>query len=192
MYRLFFLLILCPFLYSQDLGKILWGEKPSTSPINFDYILAESKNKNDINLSGSFYINSYPKGVGYDVIRDEKTFKNRNNEDLFIKFPDFRLDLSIQDQNVIVHNKKIIETDDKFWDLSFSDGMAWSKEDNLFVAAPFTLIQKHANCSHNGVLLFALNSLNEISQSIFQISSETCAYFPVSYTHLTLPTILLV
>ena len=86
MYRLFFLLILCPFLYSQDLGKILWGEKPLTSPLNFDYILAESKNKNDINLSGSFYINSYPKGVGYDVIRDEKTFKNRNNEDLFIKF----------------------------------------------------------------------------------------------------------
>ena len=114
MYRLFFLLILCPFLYSQDLGKILWGEKPLTSPINFDYILAESKNKNYVNLSGSFYINSYPRGIGYDVIRDEKTFKNRNNEDLFLKFPDFRLDLSIQDQNVIVHNKKIIETNDKF------------------------------------------------------------------------------
>ena len=46
MYRLFFLLILCPFLYSQDLGKILWGEKPLTSPINFDYILTESKNIN--------------------------------------------------------------------------------------------------------------------------------------------------
>ena len=181
MYRLFFLLILCPFLYSQDLGKILWGEKPLTSPINFDYILAESKNKNDINFSGSFYINPYPKGVGYDVIRDEKTFKNRKNEDLFLKFPDFRVDLSIQGQNVIVYNKKIIDTDDKFWDLSFSDGMAWSREDHVYVTAPFTLIQKHANCSHNGVLLFALNSLNEISRSIFQISSETCAYFQFNY-----------
>jgi len=57
------------------LGKILWGEKPLTSPINFDYILAESKNKNYLSLSGSFYINSYPKGVGYDVIRDEKHSK---------------------------------------------------------------------------------------------------------------------
>ena len=93
------------------------------SPINFDYILTESKNINYKNLSGSFYINSYPKGIGYDVIRDEKTFKNRKNEDLFLKFPDFKLDLSIQGQNVIVHNKKIIETDDKFWDLSFSDGI---------------------------------------------------------------------
>ncbi len=175
MYRLFFLLILCPFLYSQDLGKILWGEKPLTSAINFDYILTESKNKNDINLSGSFYINSYPKGIGYDVL------KNRKNEDLFLKFPDFKLDLSIQGQNVIVHNKKIIETDDEFWDLSFSDGMAWSKEDHVYVSAPFTLIQKHANCSHNGVLLFVLNSSNEISQSIFQISSETCAYFQFNY-----------
>ena len=181
MYRLFFLLILCPFLYSQDLGKILWGEKPLTSPINFDYILTESKNINHKNLSGSFYINSYPKGIGYDVIRDEKTFKNRKNEDLFLKFPDFKLDLSIQGQNVIVHNKKIIETDDKFWDLSFSDGIAWSKEDHVYVSAPFTLIQKHANCSHNGVLLFVLNSSNEISQSIFQISSETCAYFQFNY-----------
>jgi len=181
LYRLFFLLILCPFLYSQDLGKILWGEKPLTSPINFDYILTESENKNHINLSGSFYINSYPKGIGYDVIRDEKTFKNRNNEDLFLKFPDFRLDLSIRDQNVIIYNKKIIETNDKFWDLSFSDGRAWYREGHVFVAAPFTLIQKHANCSHNGVLLFALNSVNEISQSIFQISSETCAYFQFNY-----------
>ena len=181
MYRLFFLLILCPFLYSQDLGKILWGEKPLTSPLNFDYILAESKNKNNVNLSGSFYINSYPKGIGYDVIRDAKTFKNRNNENLFLKFPDFKLNLSIQNQNVVIHNKQIIETDDEFWDLSFSDGIAWSKEDNVYVSAPFTLIQKHANCSHNGVLLFALNSLNEISQSIFQISSETCAYFQFNY-----------
>ena len=181
MYRLFVLLILCPFLYSQDLGKILWGEESLTSPINFDFILAESKNKNHINLSGSFYINSYPKGIGYEVIKDEKTFKNRNNEDLFLKFPDFRLDLSIQDQKVIIHNKNIIEADDEFWDLSFSDGVAWSKGDHVYVSSPFTLIQKHANCSHNGVLLFALNSMNEISQSIFQISSETCAYFQFNY-----------
>ena len=163
------------------MGKILWGEKPLTSPINFDYILTESKNINYKKLSGSFYINSYPKGIGYDVIRDEKTFKNRKNEDLFLKLPDFKLDLSIQGQNVIVHNKKIIETNDKFWDLSFSDGIAWSRDDYVFVSAPFTLIQKHANCSHNGVLLFALNSFNEISQSVFQISSETCAYFQFNY-----------
>ena len=163
------------------MGKILWGEKPLTSPINFDYILTESKNINYKKLSGSFYINSYPKGIGYDVIRDEKTFKNRKNEDLFLKLPDFKLDLSIQGQNVIVHNKKIIETNDKFWDLSFSDGIAWSRDDHVFVSAPFTLIQKHANCSHNGVLLFALNSFNEISQSVFQISSETCAYFQFNY-----------
>ena len=135
------------------MGKILWGEKPLTSPINFDYILTESKNINYKKLSGSFYINSYPKGIGYDVIRDEKTFKNRKNEDLFLKLPDFKLDLSIQGQNVIVHNKKIIETNDKFWDLSFSDGIAWSRDDHVFVSAPFTLIQKHANCSHNLTLI---------------------------------------
>jgi hypothetical protein len=115
------------------------------------------------------------------VIGEEKTFKNRNNENLFLKFPEFKWDLSIHDQNVVIHNKKIIETDDEFWDLSFSDGMAWSKDNHIYISAPFTLIQKHANCSHNGVLLFALNSLNEISQSIFQISSETCAYFQFNY-----------
>ena len=31
-----------------------------------------AKNINYKKLSGSFYINSYPKGIGYDVIRDEK------------------------------------------------------------------------------------------------------------------------
>ena len=70
-----------------------------------------------------------------------------------MKLPDFKLDLSIQGQNVLIHNKKIIETNDKFWDLSFSDGIAWSRDDYVFVSAPFLLIQKHANCSHNGVFI---------------------------------------
>ena len=44
MYRLLLLLIICPGLYSQDLGKILWGETPLNSPLNFDFISSKSNN----------------------------------------------------------------------------------------------------------------------------------------------------
>lgn len=181
MYRLLFLLIICPALYSQDLGKILWDDEPLSSPLNFDYISSKFKSTNTKKVSGNFYINSFPKGIGYEVLKDEKTFKNRDNNELFIKFPSFKLTISIHGDDAVISNKNIQETNHDFWDLSFSDGTAWAESKLTFVAMPFSLIQKNANCTHNGIFIFSINDKNEISKSIFQISSETCAYFQFNY-----------
>ena len=181
LFRLFFLLLICPGLYAKDLGKILWGETPLNSPINFDFISSKSNKSNNRNFSGTYSINSFPEGIGVEVIKDEKTFKNRNNDELFKQFPEFTLDISIEGKNVTILNKGIIETNNDFWDLSFSDGFSWLEDGLIFISAPFSLIQKNANCVHNGVLIFSINDNNEISKSIFQISSETCAYFQFNY-----------
>ena len=93
MYRLFFLLIICPGLYAQDLGKILWGESTLSSPLNFDFI---SKKFNDLNtktLSGTYSINSFPLGIGFEVLKDEQTFKSGKNDELFKQFPEFSIEI---------------------------------------------------------------------------------------------------
>ena len=181
MYRLLLLLIICPGLYSQDLGKILWGEAQLSTPLNFDYISSKINGTNTREISGYFSINSFPKGLGYEILKDEKTFKNRKNNELFVEFPTFKIFISVQGNDVLISNKNIQLTTHGFWDLSFSDGAAWSENDLTYVTAPFSLIQKNANCTHNGIFIFSINSENEISKTIFQISSETCAYFQFNY-----------
>ena len=102
MYRLFFLIIICPGLYAQDLGKILWGESPLNSPLNFDFISLKSSKSNNKNFSGTYSINSFPEGIGVEILKDEKTFKTRNNDDLFEQFPEFSLDISVEGKKVII------------------------------------------------------------------------------------------
>ena len=181
MYRLFFLLIICPGLYAQDLGKILWGESPLSSPLNFDFISSKFNDLNTKSFSGTYSINVFPEGIGFEVLKDEQTFKNRKNDELFKQFPEFSIEISIEGKNVLIRNKNIIQTNNNYWDLSFSDGSSWYEDKLLFISAPFSLIQKNANCVHNGVLIFSINNKYEISKSIFQISSETCAYFQFNY-----------
>ena len=181
MYRLFFLLSICPNLFCQDLGKILWEDELLTSPVNFDFISSKFKSISNNKVSGNYSIKSYPSGLGYEVLRDESLFIKGDADKLFKKFPEFNLSLLVKNNKVLIENKEIIETNHEFWDISFSDGSAWNEDENIFLAIPFALIQKHANCTHNGVLIFSINKLNKASKSIFQISSETCPYFQFNY-----------
>ena len=96
LYRLFFLLIICPGLYAQDLGKILWGESPLSSPLNFDFISSKFNDLNTKSFSGTYSINSFPEGIGFEVLKDEQTFKNRKNDELFKQFPEFSIEISIE------------------------------------------------------------------------------------------------
>ena len=173
--------LVSPGLLSEDLGQILWGERKLSGPINFDYISSKFKQKSSTRISGDFSINDYPDGVGYTILRDTDNFKNRKNDELFKDFPSFNIGIIIDGENTFVENKEIIETKHKYWDITFSDGMAWTEDFNTYVAIPFALLQKHANCTHNGILIFAINKNINSSKAIMQISSETCAYFQFNY-----------
>lgn len=66
-----------------------------------------------------------------------------------------------------------------YWEWQISPGRIWQKpSDKGFfrVAIPFSLQEKNANCTHNGLLLFLINGQGETSNGVFQIASETCAY----------------
>ena len=181
MQKLLLLILICPGLYSQDLDKILWGETQLSGPINFDFIKSEFEKNSTNNISGIFSINPYPKGLGVNLLKSEEIFETRNTNELFRKFPEFMLNISVKDNKAFIENKGIIETKHEFWDLSFTNGNAWNDKQNIYISIPFALLQKNANCTHNGILIFALNKTINSSQAIFQISSETCAYFQFNY-----------
>ena len=173
--------LISPGLLSEDLDQILWGDKKLSSPINFDYISSKFKQKKSVKISGDFSINNYPDGVGYTILRDTDNFKNRKNSELFKDFPSFNIGIIIDGENTFIENKGIIETKHKYWDITFSDGRSWSEDLNTYVAIPFAILQKNANCTHNGILLFSIDKNINSSNAILQISSETCAYFQFNY-----------
>lgn len=66
-----------------------------------------------------------------------------------------------------------------WWEFSFEAGTVWDEpgDDGWSRAAiPFALVQRNANCSHNGVLMFLYKGDGEISRAALQIGGETCHY----------------
>lgn len=66
-----------------------------------------------------------------------------------------------------------------WWEFVLEPGQVWDEPgDHGYsrAAIPFALVQKNANCTHNGVLMFLFKSDGAVSRAAMQISSETCHY----------------
>lgn len=73
----------------------------------------------------------------------------------------------------------IVAGSGEWWDWIVGPGRSWQDGDTGWSRAslPFALIEKNANCIHNGVLTFRYRGTSEVSRVAYQVSSETCWYF---------------
>ena len=87
----------------------------------------------------------------------------------------------VQDGDAIIPVRRgPIASTHRDWELVLEPGSAWDEPGDggySRAALPFALMERNANCLHNGVLTFAFRSDGAISDVYYQISSETCAYF---------------
>lgn len=82
--------------------------------------------------------------------------------------------------HIIPVQRGLLATTHPDWDYILEPGRVWKEStDNGYsrVAIPFALQEKGANCTHNGVLSFLFKSDGNVSHVVYQIASETCAYF---------------
>jgi len=66
------------------------------------------------------------------------------------------------------------------WEWVLEPGASWRQSgdgDYSRASIPFALMERNANCVHNGVLTFLYRPQGQVSRVYLQISSETCAYF---------------
>lgn len=66
-----------------------------------------------------------------------------------------------------------------WWEFVLEPGKVWDEKDDhgyTRAAIPFAIVQKNANCTHNGVLMFLFRDDAVIANAAVQISSETCQY----------------
>ncbi|CAM5716874.1 Beta-lactamase-related domain-containing protein OS=Streptomyces antimycoticus OX=68175 GN=SSPO_077940 PE=4 SV=1 [Streptomyces antimycoticus] len=70
-------------------------------------------------------------------------------------------------------------TGSAYWNLIVEGGRAWNENGDggrTRASLPFALVERNANCVHNGLLTFLFDD-SKISQVRYQITHETCAYF---------------
>lgn len=65
------------------------------------------------------------------------------------------------------------------WEYILEPGAVWDEAgdgDHSRAAVPFSLQERNANCTHNGLLTFVYDSLGDVSRVAYQVTSETCHY----------------
>ncbi|MCK5862351.1 MAG: hypothetical protein KAH38_07690, partial [Candidatus Hydrogenedentes bacterium] len=109
-----------------------------------------------------------------------------------LHLPEFDFEFVQNGSHLIPVQRGKLITAHPYWDYILSPGRVWQENgDNGYSRAsfPFALVEKNANCTHNGVMTFLFNDSGN-SQLYYQITQETCFYFkgnfwgmlPASYT----------
>ncbi len=84
------------------------------------------------------------------------------------------------DGRLVPVERGIVTGDGEWWDWIVGPGKTWHQRDDgdwSRASIPFALIEKNANCMHQGVLTFRYRGETEVSRVAYQVSQETCRYF---------------
>ena len=180
----YLLLLLCIPLTSQELADVLWNKTQLSNTFHYADIskAAIDLPNNGKSFSGILKVDQPAIGIGYNVIIDSRKIYQDNHKNI----PKFEIEISSLDGKVYPKNTKIIETNHLFWNIQFGVGSSKleTSSSNTLITLPFSLIHKSANCIHNGIGVFSISNENQISNIIFEIASETCAYYKFDYVGL--------
>ena len=113
---------------------------------------------------------------GFQKIRDDNNY-SANNERLHI--PKFKYEFVQDGIYLIPVTQDLSLTGHPYWNYIIAPGRIWQENgDNGYscTSFPFALVERNANCTHNGVMTFLFNGTS-VSDVRYQITQETCVYF---------------
>jgi len=113
---------------------------------------------------------------GFQKIRDDNNY-SANNERLHI--PKFKYEFVQDGIYLIPVTQDLSLTGHPNWNYIIAPGRIWQENgDNGYsrTSFPFALVERNANCTHNGVMTFLFNGTS-VSDVRYQITQETCVYF---------------
>lgn len=96
------------------------------------------------------------------------------------RLPDFSVDVVQSGERLLPAQRSLLATQHPDWDVIVTPGRVWRQPGDgswTRAALPFALVEKNANCTHNGVLTFLFDEHGQTTRAAWQIGSETCAYF---------------
>lgn len=93
--------------------------------------------------------------------------------------PPFEIDLLQIGDELVPLVRTPIAGNHPDWEWIFTPGKVWDDPADKGMSRavlPFALMERNANCIHNGLASFRFDSSGRISYFVYQIGSETCAY----------------
>jgi hypothetical protein len=97
--------------------------------------------------------------------------------------PRFEFGFVRRGADLIPVRRGVIRTEHPYWEYILQPGRVWSEVGDgswSRAALPFSLQERSANCTHNGMLTWLFDKEGNVSRVAYQISSETCGYFKVN------------
>jgi hypothetical protein len=113
------------------------------------------------------------------IYRDDYGFENKFSRKIE-RLPAFDFEFVLHGENLIPVKRGAITNQHPHWEYILEPGKVWQEPgDKAYsrVALPFSLQERNANCTHNGVMTFLFESGGSVSNLIYQVVSETCQYF---------------
>ncbi len=159
-------------------AKFLFGSEPLPSALPMSAFAAPERARvpteqrtGRLKLGGGL-------ATGFKVIEDRFDYR-RDVGNVLQSFPDTTLDWAEGDGYVVPLRQDVQRGTHPAWEVAFQPGRVWYPDNDGALrryAMPFALVERNANCTHNGVLTWIIDSTGNASRVAFEIASETCAY----------------
>ncbi|MGX5696783.1 serine hydrolase [Agromyces soli] len=126
-------------------------------------------------FEGTLTLNGVASAGGFTKVRDTAGYTTEERKHL----PPFSVQLVQNGSHLIPVARGLQITGSPVWNLEVGAGRAWTENGDggrTRAALPFALVERNANCVHNGLLSFLFDQAS-VSQVRYQVTSETCEYF---------------
>ena len=127
-------------------------------------------------FEGTLTLNGIATAGGFRKVKDSA---NHDSVEARKHLPPFSVQLVQNGSHLVPVARGLQYTGSPVWNLEVGAGRAWNEAGDggqTRASLPFALVERNANCVHNGVLSF-LFTTTTVSQVRYQVTSETCAYF---------------
>lgn len=96
------------------------------------------------------------------------------------ELPSISIDIVMSGGDIVPAKRHLVLSTNPHWDTIVTAGRVWrlpGQQGDLRAVLPFALVEKNANCVHNGLIVIDILTDGSTSPAYWQIASETCAYF---------------
>ncbi|MFF2494884.1 hypothetical protein [Agromyces sp. NPDC058064] len=127
-------------------------------------------------FEGTLTLNGVATAGGFTALKDPYGYAGT---EALKHLPPFSVQLVQNGSHLVPLVRGVQITGSPYWNLAVGPGRAWQENGDggqTRAALPFALIERNANCVHNGVLSF-LFTTTSVSKVRYQVTSETCEYF---------------
>lgn len=127
-------------------------------------------------FEGTLTLNGVATSGGFTTLKDPYGYASTA---ALKHLPPFSVQLVQNGSHLVPAVRGLQYTGSPYWNLAVGAGRAWKENGDggqSRASLPFALIERNANCVHNGVLSFLFTN-TAVSNVRYQVTSETCEYF---------------